>query len=79
MESHRLEEDIEGAAEGISEQVEALVQKRLCGRVSDLRVIVRGGGLVLQGRSRTYHAKQLVQQAVMEISELPILANEIRV
>jgi len=34
---------------------------------------------VLQGRTRTYHAKQLAQHAVMEITELPILANEIRV
>jgi hypothetical protein len=35
--------------------------------------------LVLQGRARPYHAKRLAQQAAMEITERPILANEIRV
>jgi hypothetical protein len=47
--------------------------------VNDLRVIVQGEGLVLQGRARSYHAKQLALQATMEITERPILANEIRV
>jgi hypothetical protein len=35
--------------------------------------------LVLQGRARPYHANQLGLQAAMEITERPILANEIRV
>ena len=58
-------------------QAEEQVRKRLGGRVSDLRVIVRGDGLVLQGRSRTHHAKQLAQQAVIEATGLPIVTNEI--
>ena len=53
--------------------------RRLGGRVNDLRGIVQGEGLVLQGRVRPYHAKQLALQAAMEITERPILANEIRV
>jgi hypothetical protein len=75
----RVPEDMQGVAPGTVEQVEAHVQRRLGGQVNDLRVVVRGEGLVLQGRTRTYHAKQLAQHAVMEITELPILANEIRV
>jgi hypothetical protein len=61
------------------EEVEAKVATQIGGRVRDFRLAARGTGLVLQGRCRTYHAKQLVLQAVMEVTELPILANEIRV
>jgi len=49
------------------------------GQVRDFRLLVRGSGLVLQGRCRTDHAKELVPQAVMEVTEVPILANEITV
>ena len=42
----------------------------------NLRLVVRDSGIVLQGCVRTYHAKQLAQQAVMEAGGLPILANE---
>lgn len=79
MDYPRVPEDMQGVTPGTVEQVEAHVQRRLGGQVNDLRVVVRGEGLVLQGRTRTYHAKQLAQHAVMEITELPILANEIRV
>jgi hypothetical protein len=79
MKSWRLEEEIAGSEEGVAREVEAHVRRQLGGRVSDLRVIVRDGGLVLQGRTRTYHAKQLAQQAVIETAELPIRANEIQV
>ena len=46
-------------------------------RVRDLRVILHADGLVLQGRTATYHAKQMAQHIAMEASDLPILANEI--
>ncbi len=61
------------------DQLEARVQCRLNGRVRELRLVVRGNGLVLQGRARTYYAKQLAQHAVMEATTLPIRANEIEV
>ncbi len=61
------------------DQLEALVQSRLGGRVRDLRVVVRDDGLILQGRALTYHAKQLAQHAAMEVGRLPILANDIEV
>ncbi len=48
-------------------------------RVRDLRVMCRKDGVILQGSARTYHAKQLAQHSVMEITDLPILANEIEV
>lgn len=61
------------------EHLEALMHRRLGNRVRDLRVVRRGEGLVLHGWASTYHAKQLAQHAVMELSSLPILANEIEV
>ena len=60
-------------------RLEAHVQSRLCGRVRDLRLSVHDKGIVLQGRTHTYYAKQLAQHAVMEATELPVLANDIEV
>ncbi len=61
------------------EQLELLVQRRLGSRIRDLRVLVRQDGVILQGHAGTYHAKQLAQHAAMELSDLPILANDIEV
>jgi len=52
------------AAEGT--ELEIQLQHRLAGRVRDLRLLVQGQGIVLQGRARTYHAKQFAHHAVME-------------
>jgi hypothetical protein len=59
--------------------IESHVQNRLSGRLRDFRVLVREKGLVLRGQVRTYYAKQLAQHAVMDRTEIPILANEIDV
>ena len=61
------------------ERLENLLQTRLGSRVRDLRVQLQDMGLILLGRASTYHAKQLAQHAVMEVSSLPIHANEINV
>jgi hypothetical protein len=61
------------------EHLEAFMHRRLGNRVRDLRVVRQGGGLILHGWAATYHAKQLAQHAAMEMSPLPILANEIEV
>ena len=61
------------------EYVELQLQRRLGGRVRDLRLVMRPGGVILQGRASTYHAKQLAQHAAMEIVGRPILANDIEV
>ncbi|SRR5579871_4866837 len=63
----------------LAEHLELLVQRRLGSRVRDLRVVLRQDGVILQGRAGTYHAKQLAQHAAMELSALPILANDIEV
>lgn len=60
-------------------ELETRIQSRLNGRIRDLRLIVRHGGLVLEGHTHTYYAKQLAQHALMEATDLPIVANEIAV
>jgi hypothetical protein len=41
--------------------------------------VIQDNGLILRGQAHTYFAKQLAQHAAMEVTELPILANEIEV
>jgi hypothetical protein len=38
------------------DELEALVQSRMAGRVWGLRLMLEGNGLVLKGRTRTYYA-----------------------
>jgi hypothetical protein len=51
----------------------------LRGRVTGLRIEVRGGGVVLRGTASSFYAKQLAQHAVMSGTDLPIVRNEIEV
>lgn len=60
-------------------KLEEHIQSRLQGRVRDFRLSLRDRGLVLNGCSRTYFAKQLAQHAVMQAVDLPICANDIEV
>ena len=50
---------------------------RLRGRLFDLRMFVRDGGVVIRGVANSYYVKQLAQHAVMQLVSLPIAANEI--
>ena len=63
----------------LTTQLEMRVRVRLGGQIRDFRVMCREGGLILQGRSQTYYAKQLAQHVVMEVTSIPIIANEIEV
>ena len=62
-----------------AELLETSVQRRLGTRIRGLRVIVRQDGIELRGVVSTYHAKQIAQHAAMDLSDLPILANDIEV
>jgi osmotically-inducible protein OsmY len=64
--------------DGVAE-LEVHVQCRLGGQLRNFRVVVTDRGVILRGQARTYYTKQLAQHAVMEVSRLPILANEIEV
>lgn len=60
-------------------ELEQHIQSRLNGRVRNFRLSIRADGLVLEGHTHTYHAKQLAQHALMEAVDVPISANEIKV
>jgi hypothetical protein len=61
------------------DQLETSVLHQVGGRVRDLQLSVRDGGIVLRGVARTFHAKQVAQHAVMRNTDIPIAANEINV
>jgi hypothetical protein len=60
-------------------ELEHRIKSRLAGRVRAFQLDIRQEGLVLRGHALTYYAKQLAQHAVMEITKVPIRANEIEV
>jgi hypothetical protein len=62
----------------LAERIEGYIERRACGRIRDLHVVCSGDMIILQGRSRTYHAKQLAQEAALDLTEgSPVLANQI--
>jgi hypothetical protein len=64
--------------EGLAERLEGYIERRACGRIRDLHVVCRDDLIILNGRARTYHAKQLAQEAVLDFTEgSPALANQI--
>jgi hypothetical protein len=60
-------------------ELEELVRLRLGGRLRDFRLSIRDAGLVLSGNTRSHHARQLAQHALMGMTRTPITANEIKV
>jgi hypothetical protein len=62
----------------LAERLEGYIEQKASGRIRDLHVVCSDGGILLQGRSRTYHAKQLAQQAVLDLTdEHTLLTNQI--
>jgi hypothetical protein len=74
-----LEQGMDLSTPGALERLSEHVLHRLSSRVHDLCLHLHSGGLVIRGRATTYYAKQLVQHAVMAVTVVPILANEIEV
>jgi len=62
----------------LAEQIEGHIERRASGRIRDLHVVCSGESIILHGRTRTYHAKQLAQEAVLDLFEgRPLLTNQI--
>jgi hypothetical protein len=61
------------------ERLASETERKLRGRLSGLRLELRGGGIVIRGTARSFYAKQLAQHAVMKGIDLPIVRNEIEV
>jgi hypothetical protein len=47
------------------DKLERSIELKAQGRIRDLRVLCLEGSIVLEGSARTYHAKQLAQEAVL--------------
>jgi hypothetical protein len=63
----------------VLEELEALVNARLQGRVRDFRILPHCEGVILGGRASSYYLKQLAQAELMAVCDLTIVANEIQV
>jgi hypothetical protein len=62
----------------LAERIEGYIERKASGRIRDLHVVCSDGMIILRGRSRTYHAKQLAQQAALDLTDgYPLLANQI--
>lgn len=62
----------------LAERIEGHIERRTSGRIRDLQIVCSDGMITLMGRSRTYHAKQLAQEAVFDLTEgQAALANQI--
>jgi hypothetical protein len=62
----------------LAQFIEGHVNRVANGRIRDLHVVYSDEKIILQGRSRTYHAKQLAHQAVLDLTDgHPLLANQI--
>lgn len=59
------------------EQIQQEVRRDLSLRVHNFRIRAVEEGLILEGRTKTYYGKQLVKHAVMDATDIPILANNI--
>jgi hypothetical protein len=49
-------------------ELEEEVRHRVRGQLRDFRLSIRDYGLVLGGRAQSFHAKQLAQHALMDIT-----------
>jgi hypothetical protein len=65
-------------ARDLAQRLEGYIEQRASGRIRDLHVVCSNDMIILQGRSRTYHAKQLAQQAVLDLTDgHTLLTNQI--
>ena len=62
----------------LAERLAGYIELKARGRIRDLHVVCSDDMIILQGRSRTYHAKQLAQQAALDFTDgHTLLTNQI--
>ncbi len=67
-----------GGHQELARYIQGHVDRAAGGRIRDLEVECTDDRILLRGRSRTYHAKQIAQQAVLDLTDgHPLLANQI--
>lgn len=79
MENQILQQNVNMPLNRLADQVLAHIQCRLGGQVRNLQVLIRDDGLVLQGHTQTYYAKQLAHHTAIEVAKLRNVVNEIQV
>jgi hypothetical protein len=79
MPASMLPNQVNSDCQSLLRQLIDQVESRLHGRIREFHVRLLNRGLVLTGCTKTYYAKQLAQHLVMEMTDLPITANDIQV
>ena len=59
------------------EQIQHVIRSDFSLGIHDFRIRAVDDGLILDGRTKTYYGKQMVQHAVMDLTDFSILANNI--
>lgn len=59
------------------DQIERKIRDEFSQRVHNFHIQAFDDGLVLEGRTKTFYGKQMLINAVMEATSLPILADRI--
>lgn len=59
--------------------IESMVLAKLGGRLEEFTLDEVGGQIILRGRAKSYHVKQLAQHEVMALTDRQILGNRIEV
>ena len=60
-------------------ELEHRILERISGRVRNLRIVRSQGRLILEGSSKSFHAKQLATHAALELAPADELVNAITV
>jgi len=61
------------------EELELIVMTKLAGHVSQVQLIESADGLTLRGSCKSFHAKQMAQELLMQFGNFRVIANELTV
>ncbi len=61
------------------DKVQQAIRRNRVLQIGNFRIRPFDNGLVLEGHTTTYHCKQLIQHCVMNLTDVPILANNVTV
>jgi hypothetical protein len=59
--------------------IQQAIRSNLALQIGNFRIRPFDNGLVLEGHTTTYHGKQMIQHSIMNLTDVPILANNITV
>lgn len=61
------------------DEIQQVIRTNRALQIGNFRIRPFDDGLVLEGHTTTYHCKQLIQHSVMDLTNAPILANNVTV